>query len=219
MPGYTVLWDLDGTLVDSSALHAEAFVRVLGERWQRDFDYSRFTGWRTEDVFAAFGFDERAVATLTRDKRAFVSRHIERIRPFASATATVAELQRLGCEQVIVTGASRERAATLLERFGWATTMEIAVAADTPVESKPSSAGYRYAMSVRRAELGRALVVEDSVATAENAGLDGFAAVFLVTHGACGRRATTGHEDISGVIRTDTLSSVVDWVTSRGAGL
>lgn len=208
MPPYTALWDLDGTLLDSSPLHAEAFSHVLATQGVYEFEYSSFAGWRTGDVFAAFGFEGAILAELTCAKRMFVARHLGEIKPFSDARAALERLRELGCAQSIVTGASRHRAMALLAMNGLSDLIGIDVAADTDVESKPSSAGYRYALATRGASAADAIVIEDSITTAENAVTDGFAAVFHID-----RQSSSVLSP--GILTVQSLSAVSDWVATR----
>ena len=45
-----LIFDLDGTLVETSAVHEFAFLDLFAQYGIHDFDYSRYAGWRTEDV-------------------------------------------------------------------------------------------------------------------------------------------------------------------------
>ncbi len=46
-----LLFDMDGVLVDSTPIHAEAFRQVLGAAGVDDFEYAPYAGMRTLDVF------------------------------------------------------------------------------------------------------------------------------------------------------------------------
>lgn len=45
-----IVFDLDGVLIDSAACHRAAFEEVFLPFGVRDFEYSRYAGWRTAEV-------------------------------------------------------------------------------------------------------------------------------------------------------------------------
>lgn len=57
-----LLFDMDGVLVDSTSIHAEAFQQVLGEVDIHDFVYAPYAGMRTRDVISDVLVKHRLVA-------------------------------------------------------------------------------------------------------------------------------------------------------------
>jgi HAD superfamily hydrolase (TIGR01509 family) len=175
------LFDLDGTLVDSAAAHACAFVDALTPgrpALAKNFEYSPFAGHPTREVFLALGLrDEPELSGLIHLKQQHYRAAIERgeVGIFAGATSLLEQLLQKGARLFLVTGASRVSTERVLERTKLGKFFEgLTTAEDVPF-GKPSPDAYLYTLATHGLEPQDCLVVEDGesgIAAARNAGLD-----------------------------------------------
>ena len=174
-----LLFDLDGTLIDSDGDHFRAFQRVfapLGIKLARaDYD-ARILGSDNAAIGRAFlshlGPAERE-ATLDA-KEASYRDHLGPSEPIAGIAAILdfAEANRLGLG--VVTNAPRANVESALAALGLAARLTQWVVGDDVARPKPDPAAYRLALERLGAEPGRSLAFEDSrsgVAAARDAGL------------------------------------------------
>jgi HAD superfamily hydrolase (TIGR01509 family) len=175
------LFDLDGTLVDSTAAHARAFVGALQPNHlllARDFDYAPFAGRPTREVFLSLGFQEGPeIEELTGRKQQFYREAVERgeVTVFAGAVPLLTRLREKGRRLFIVTGASRVSTERVLLRTGLADFFEDITTAEDATPGKPAPAPFLHALSRHGLEGRDCLVIEDGesgIRSAQGAGLD-----------------------------------------------
>ncbi|MGE0255776.1 MAG: HAD family hydrolase [Alphaproteobacteria bacterium] len=188
-----VLFDLDGTLVDSGPLHDRAFRDVLAEAMPEalaGFDYAAVRGQTTAAVFRRLGVDDAArCAELTRAKQA-------RYRALVAAGALpvmagAADLLRLlgaqGRRCYLVTSASRASADAALAAAGLGDAFAGTVAAEDAPYGKPAPDLYLRCLTRFGVAADDAVAVEDSPAGFAAARAAGVAVVAV--HGAAGDAA------------------------------
>lgn len=174
------LFDLDGTLVDSIGAHTRAYVGALGanhSEMAKRFDYARFAGQPTRQVFGELGIVEPELAELTRRKQEIYRRALEKgeVRLFPGVDDLLVRLREGGCRLFIVTGASRISAERILERTKMGKWFEGMIAGEDATAGKPSAAPYLLALSKYDLKAAECLVVEDGesgILSARAAGLD-----------------------------------------------
>lgn len=176
-----VLFDLDGTLVDSSVMHARAFEVALAAHRPAllaRFEYGAVRGLQTRDAFRALGeLDESVLRTLVHAKRAAFSALAadDEAREFPGATALLADGCAAGCGVFVVTSASRSSALRTLRRTGLALHVHGVIAAEDVTHGKPSPEPYLAAVKRFALRVHEGLAVEDAPAglvSARGAGLD-----------------------------------------------
>jgi HAD superfamily hydrolase (TIGR01509 family) len=186
MPGafsskLNLLFDLDGTLVDSSPLHARAFSATLAPldpALAGRFDYAVVAGLPTRDTFLRLGFTrEPQLAELIARKQALYRAALDRgeLVVFPGMRELLADLFAAQRTLVLVTGASRISARRILEAVKIADFFSALVTAEDVPEGKPSPAPYRFALATRALDPAPSLAIEDGapgVASARAAGLD-----------------------------------------------
>jgi HAD superfamily hydrolase (TIGR01509 family) len=186
-----VLFDLDGTLLDSNQGHCSAFSRVLSEVGGSkgvDFLYERFKGMSTPSVFRALlphATDDQ-IASLTQIKRTLYLQLLESgaVPLFPGARELVELVAAAGARPYLVTSASRSSVERVVEQHG----LKFAgtVCADDVVDGKPAAAPYLMCIRVGGLDPSCAIAVEDAEAgilSADAAGLDVLVVGDLVLRG------------------------------------
>jgi beta-phosphoglucomutase len=164
-----VLWDLDGTLVDSAEFHWRAWRDVMAEEGSpvthEQFVHSFgkrndliLSGWLGADA------DPERVRRLTEEKearfRALVGAH--GIEPLPGVREWVTRLRDEGWRLAIATSAPRLNLETLVEAMQMREFFGAGVAAEDVTHGKPDPEVFLLAASRLGAEPGRSIVVEDA---------------------------------------------------------
>ena len=186
-----VLFDLDGTLVDSSPLHDHAFrVAISALRPSRlaSFDYTPLRGLTTRDAFERLGeHDPDALDALVAAKRAAF--RALAIRAFPGAITLLSELARDGIRAFVVTSAARASALATLRRTGLAPYVRGMIAAEDVSHGKPSPMPYLAALKRFALRAHEGLAVEDAESGLGSARAAGLTVVRV--HGAFDPRERT----------------------------
>jgi HAD superfamily hydrolase (TIGR01509 family) len=166
-----VLFDLDGTLVDSERESAEAIARVLERDLglhmtpaQREF----VIGHSWNDIHALLRREHGPALSWDRDeliRRAAAARvHVVAEQGMRILPGAVAAVERLGARwpRALVTGSSREEAMHALELLGLA--FPVLLSAEDYARGKPAPDGYLAAARALSVTPERCVVIEDSVA-------------------------------------------------------
>ncbi|MGA8706721.1 MAG: HAD family phosphatase [Steroidobacteraceae bacterium] len=170
-------WDVDGTLVDSEALHHRALMDVSARyQVQVAADDERFIGVSMDQVWRLLRACYPSELTELEWARAITRAYLARapqLRAFPGALETLAALQRTGIRQCCVSNSSRAIVTANLEAIGAAHFFVFAITRDDVVHGKPDPEPYREACARLQAAPAGVLVVEDSatgVASARAAG-------------------------------------------------
>jgi HAD superfamily hydrolase (TIGR01509 family) len=174
------LFDLDGTLVDSTAAHARAYVGALRPchpKLAEGFDYARVAGQPTRQVFAQLGFIEPELTRLTHGKQELFRAALANgeVNVFPGAMLLLGGLKGLKRRLFLVTGASRVSALRMLEAAKLTDFFEAIVTGDDEVAGKPSPEPYQRILGDHRLRGEECLAIEDGesgVRSALGAGID-----------------------------------------------
>lgn len=174
------LFDLDGTLIDSSALHETAFRAVLGRHapeLSTAFDYEAAKGKATAEVFAGLGVTgTERIAALTQEKQSEYRRRVaSELKAFTNAAGLLRHLRDEGRRLFAVTGSSSGSARRGLEATGLIDYFEGIVTADDVSAHKPDPEPFLHCLRTYGLAPEACVVVEDAasgVASAQAAGLD-----------------------------------------------
>ena len=137
-----VIFDIDGTLIDSNAAHAETWAQALTEHGvPRDAAAVRpLIGMGSDKLLPAIaGLDEESPkgrAIGQRKKQLFAERR-PRLRPTRGARALAAYLRDQGKTMVIATSADEEEMHAMLEQAGVADLIPCRTSSDDAARSKP----------------------------------------------------------------------------------
>jgi HAD superfamily hydrolase (TIGR01509 family) len=168
-----ILWDLDGTLVDSERESAEAMARVVHRdlglevtQTQRDF----VIGHSWNEIHELLRREHGPALVWDRDE--LIRRSAaERVHVIAEMGMTimpgaVAAVQRLGARwpRAIVTGSSRVEAQQALQVLKLVDAFPVVLASEDYAHGKPSPEGYQAAARRLGVDPERCVVIEDSPA-------------------------------------------------------
>lgn len=170
----TILFDLDGTLIDSEPLAFKAILEcaeawgvqiraedaafVAGKKWEVSFEliYSRYEMPVPKEVAS-----ERIIARykeLVRDQLGIVPGGVDAVRSLADG----------GYRLALVSGSHRVDVFWALEKLGIKQHFEIILGAEDYARSKPAPDGYEKAMQAMGVKPHQVLVFEDSHAGIES---------------------------------------------------
>jgi len=174
------LFDLDGTLVDSSRLHERALREALQDYAPQilgRFDYESLKGKSTAEALVHLGVPPGALDSLVHEKqqryRAAVRAGELRLTPGSRDVLELLEARR--DRMFVVTGGSRRSVAAALESTGIHGFFEGVVSAEDVPCGKPAPDGFLFCMKRFRIPAPEALGIEDSangLEACQEAGLD-----------------------------------------------
>lgn len=192
-----LLLDLDGTLVDSEAIHRATYRAFFVDRGWHVADLALFTGRRAEDVFSTTpgpwsGADPLELAS---EVRSFIPTDASPA-PVAGARQLIEAAATVGVPVAIVTSADPTWVATSLGVLGVRHHVDVIVTSHDVTGGKPDPAGFALACSQLGVNALDCVAVEDSPAGVKAAIAAGVEEVYGVstTHaaevltGGCRRR-------------------------------
>lgn len=163
-----VLWDLDGTLVDSEPLHEQTLVMSLErENISPPADlHERVVGLPATRIHAYFAEHYGLKASLTEWSRFRCRHYVERaaqLQPRLGALELFRELQARGAPQAIVSNSDRLLVDAALRAVGLVEPDLVTVSRNDVRAGKPDPEPYRRAAWLLGVDPGRVDVVEDSL--------------------------------------------------------
>ncbi len=181
----TLLFDLDGTMLDSDAIHETVFREMWAARdlpWPEGFYADHVLGRLNVDVFAEFLPDEPDPEGLSQRKEAEFRRRLP--RPYPATPGARALLERADAEgwrRAVVTNAMRPNAEAMLGAIGLRRHFEVVVIGEECPRGKPDPYPYREAMRLLGAEPADCIAFEDSPSGLRAASAAGACAVAMRT--------------------------------------
>ncbi len=193
-PQKALLFDIDGTLADTDALHLQAFNLVLGPRGHV-FDHGRFTrelqGFSNASISERFLANEPPsgrVAIMEEKEAAFRNLVAGQIEPTPGLMTLLALADRASIPMVAVTNAPRLNAEMLLSALGITDRFEAVVIGDELAHGKPHPMPYLEGLRTVNAAANLSVAFEDSRSGIRSASAAGIATV--------GIRTSLGHADM-----------------------
>jgi HAD superfamily hydrolase (TIGR01509 family) len=185
--GKALLFDIDGTLTDTDALHLEAFNEVLGP-YGHTFDHARFTrelqGFSNASIGARFLPDEpveRQATIIGEKEKTFRKLVAGRIQPLPGLMALLARADRANVPMVAVTNAPRLNAEMLLAGLGIVDRFKVLVIGDELAHGKPHPMPYLEGLRAVGAAAEASVAFEDSRSGVRSASSAGIATIGIRT--------------------------------------
>jgi HAD superfamily hydrolase (TIGR01509 family) len=198
-----VLFDLDGTLVDSERTYSEALARALRAAHavdisQADRDYCVGRSWvaihaRLVELYPAIAWtrDQMIAATAETSRTIFATEGVCELPGARAAVTRFADRPR-----GLVTGSSRAEAGHMLGLLGLADAFAVRLCAEDVPRSKPAPDGYLMACERLGLPPAQVLVVEDSSAGVAAARAAGCAVVAVRAGNFAGHDQSAAHRVI-----------------------
>ena len=172
-----LIFDLDGTLVDSSPLHAAAFRAVLAEYRPdllAEFSYRDIAGLSTQHALSQIGVAASELMALAGAKQAHYRASLAGLKAMPGARSLLELLRIRGADIAIVSSASRASALQALAVTQLAPLAAALITADDVLSAKPAPDPYLAALRLLDAKPSQAIAIEDApvgIASARAAGL------------------------------------------------
>ncbi|MGE8145932.1 HAD family hydrolase [Pseudomonas frederiksbergensis] len=173
-----LLFDLDGTLIDTDELHLNAYNQLLA-RWDRSMDISYYKanvmGFPDDMIFGGLFPDMPAVqyAALAAEKEAMFRAQLGETHPVPGVLRILDYADAAGIPVAVVTNAPRENAAAMLGGMGIADRFDTLVIGGELAQGKPHPMPYLTALEILGVEAHEALAFEDSLAGVQSASAAG----------------------------------------------
>jgi beta-phosphoglucomutase len=165
-----VIWDVDGTLVDTAELHFQAWAKLTKER-KLPFtraDFAATFGRRNPDIIRQlFGKErsDREVAELGDKKEELYREAAGRgVKLVSGARALLEALEEAGFRQAIGSSAPRANLDLILRLTGTERFFEAVVSMEDIQRGKPDPQVFQVAAERLGMPAGRCVVIEDAVA-------------------------------------------------------
>lgn len=185
MPLRAVLFDHDGTLVDSEPVHYRIWVDVLArhgvafdERVYRDHHAGVPTPANAADMVERFRLDLDP-ATLVAAKEQATGDHLSRNAfPLMPGVAdALARLRAKGLALAVVSGSGAQVIAATLAAHGLTDTSDVVVSGDQVTRNKPAPDCYRLALARLKLPAEHCIAIEDTEAGLQAAAGAGIACI------------------------------------------
>jgi HAD superfamily hydrolase (TIGR01509 family) len=164
----TVLFDVDGTLVDSNDAHARAWVDAFAE-FGVTVDYAqvrRSVGMGGDKLMPEVSRlredTPKGKAISERRREIFKEKYLPRIKAFAGARDLVAALKERGLTLVAASSAKKDELKPLLAIAGADVLLDAATSSDDAEESKPDPDIVEAALKQAKARPADAIMIGDT---------------------------------------------------------
>ncbi|WP_238366117.1 HAD family hydrolase [Mesobacterium pallidum] len=166
MAGAALLFDLDGTMLNTDPIHMAVFADIMAPRGldiTEDFYMAHVHGRLNVDFFAEFLPGEPDPQGLSEAKEAEFRRRLPRPYPSMSGvSALIDRSEAEGWSRAIVTNAMRLNAEAMLEAIGERHRFDTLVIGEECARAKPHPDPYLAAMQALGVAPDRAIAFEDS---------------------------------------------------------
>jgi beta-phosphoglucomutase len=166
----SVLFDLDGTMVDNMRYHVNAWIEMgkkLGHELSREYIQREFSGRKNEELFPLLvgrGLDAAEIRQLSEEKEArYRELFAPHVRLLDGLEAFLEQLAVRGIAVGIATAAPAENRDLVLERSGLAARIAVVVGAEQVERGKPAPDLFLAAAQQLGCAPSATLVFEDAV--------------------------------------------------------
>jgi HAD superfamily hydrolase (TIGR01509 family) len=181
-----VLWDLDGTLADSSEQHWQAWREAMAaaNRMLSRDQFAAAFGQRNDRFLRGWlgdGLSDEEVARFGDEKEAAYRRLIEAegLEPLPGAASWVRRLKAAGWRQAVASSAPRQNVEVMLRALHLEPLFDTFVAAEDVKSGKPDPEIFLLAAAKLGVAADRCIVVEDAPAGIEGATRAGMRSIGL----------------------------------------
>ena len=173
-----LIFDCDGTLVDSMPLHMEAWEHAIvgmGGEWDPEFFFSK-KGMQAGDIVDEYNrqfgtaFD---IAHTIGVKHEYFQKYKERVKPIQRVVDVVLRYKHV-LPMAVASGGTRENVVSQLEDAGIRNMFKVILTADDDVKPKPDPEIFLQAAALMGVPPGACLVFEDGelgIEAAQKAGM------------------------------------------------
>lgn len=167
-PEFALLFDLDGTLVDTEELHLKAFGSIF-RSFGQDIDmgyYNAHIAGRSNAEIMANAFPDLPIeqhGTLSDRKESLYRSFVGALQPTPGLPDLLDWAERHDLPCAVVTNAPRANATHVLAALGLADRFGCVIAGDEVSRPKPDPMPYLTALDRLGATAGKAVVFEDSL--------------------------------------------------------
>ena len=206
--GKALLFDIDGTLADTDALHLQAFNQVFapfGHAFDRDRASKELMGFSNISISERFlpgQPPERQAAIMAEKEEAFRKLASGQIKPLAGLMDLLARADRADVPMVAVTNAPRLNAEMLLSGLGIMHRFKAVIIGDELPHGKPHPLPYQEGLRAAGAAPERSVAFEDSRSGVQSASAAGIATI--------GMRTSLAHGDLIAAGAVGTAASFDD---------
>jgi len=178
-----VLFDVDGTLIDSNYLHTVAWSRALrdGGDWAAMNAIHRLVGMGGDQL------TERILGRADDDAVARWRRHYEtmldEVTVFPGGPQLLDALHHAGLRVVLASSSPAEHVEQMVERLGVGAVIDAATSADDAAVSKPAPDIFNAALAAGNVDRHRAFVIGDSIWDIQAARSAGIATIAVESGG------------------------------------
>lgn len=209
----TILFDLDGTLIDTEPSAARA-VAACFQDWGIPIDVldaQHITGRTWASAFS-FLFNkyplplsrQDAAESIMQKYRETIENELHQVPGSAAAVRALADHYRLG----LVSGSGRKEILWALEKLQIREKFQIILGAEDYARSKPQPDGYLLALKMLQSQASRTLIFEDSLAGIQSARSAGAWVVAITSTNHFNQDNSNAHDRIP-----DLTEITPDWVS------
>ena len=161
------IFDLDGTLIDSTPCHVRAFNFAISNSslaGKIDFNYEEMKGKRTIDVMTELGFQFNEAERLTKVKQEKYREFVQNgeVDLFDDVIESFRFLKNRSKKVYICTGASRSSVEIILKKFNMAEYIDDFITGSDVEKAKPAPDILNNLIETNNLEKAKCLFVEDS---------------------------------------------------------
>lgn len=172
-----LLFDLDGTLLDTNELIIESFLHVLGETFPGKYSREHVLPFLGPPLYETFdGIDPTLTETLTASYRKWnLERHDQMVVPFEGVVDTLRQLKQGGYKMAIVSTKRREMIDRGLQLMECETLFDTIVGFEDVTHTKPDPEPIQIALQRIGANKEDALMIGDNfhdIVGGQRAGVD-----------------------------------------------
>ena len=164
----SVVFDLDGVLIDSTPCHRDAFREVLSDFGIADFDYSEYAGRRTNEVMAEvlgpLGHGAGVINQAAIEKSRLARERLAASNPVAPGCVTVLKSLARRYVLALASSGSRESVELFLRANHLEHLFRLVVCGEDVSSAKPSPEIYEKTFAGLGLRPAQCAVVEDAVA-------------------------------------------------------